>query len=82
MKNTLKRIELEQRIEVLKTVREQAVKDELYISTNRGQYQLKHDVRKLIINNIDESIEWIKERFQELTGLNYDELERLNKVGE
>lgn len=82
MENTLKRIELEQRLEVLNTVKEQAINDELYITTNKGLYQLKHDVRMLIINNIDESTEWIKERLQEITGLNYDKLERLNRVGE
>ena len=77
MNKILKRIELEQRLEVLKIVREQAIKDELYITTNRGKYQLKHEARMTIISNIDESIEWIKERLEELTGLNYEELEKL-----
>ena len=82
MKEILQRIELEQRLEVLNTVKEQAINDELYITTNKGAYKLKFDARMLIINNIDESTEWIKERFEELTGLNYDKLERLNMVGE
>lgn len=81
MQNILKRIELEQRLEVLNIVKEQAINDELYITTNKGAYKLKFDARMLIINNIEESTKLIKERLEEITGLNYDKLERLNRVG-
>ena len=73
-------IELENKKVVLEIIKEQARKNELWITNNRGQYKVKYEACLSIIVNINTEINFINEAIEELTGINQNKTERMYEV--
>lgn len=76
----MKRIELETRKEILKVAKEM-LKEGVEIKTYRGTYTIDNKVILYIIKSeIERKIEEVDSQLEELTGIDYNELDKLYEV--
>lgn len=81
MKEILKRIQIEQRKEVLKAAKENIKINGIDMVTPRGTINISNKIiTDEVIRVIDAELEDINIQLEEMTGLNIEKLERLNMV--